>query len=344
MPRKKPQSKPTTPTRTPPSTPLERAFRDLRHPAEPPPTVSAPWLLTAAVISILAAALCGWGVLCFLFAQGSWQLLYHPASAITRTPASAHLAFDPIAFASNDSGLPRLAGWWIPAAPDARYAHFTVLYLHGQEGNLSNAIDDLAFLHSTGLNVFAFDYRGYGQSQFQHPSEALCLEDAGFALTYLTQTRHLPSDAIIVAGKSLGANLALDFAAAHPELAGAILDEPLDAPMSAVFNDPRAALVPARLLDRDRFNADAAASALRVPALWFNVPTLVLEMKPSGSILPSANRPAPTPQPYSRITARKTIVSPETREGTPHDPALEAQRSAALTRWLDDLSVNPVRP
>jgi len=344
MPRKKPQSKPATPTRTPPPTPLERAFKDLRHPAEPPPTVSARWLLSAAAITVLAAALCGWGVLCFLFAQGSWQLLYHPASSITRTPAAVNLAFDPIAFAPTASGLPRLAGWWIPAPHDARYAHFTVLYLHGQDGNLSNAVDDFAFFHSIGLNVFAFDYRGYGQSQFQHPSEALLLEDAGLALTYLTQTRHLPSGAIIVAGKSLGANLALEFAAAHPELAGTILDEPLNAPMSTVFNDPRSALVPARLLVRDRYNADAAASALRVPALWFKVPTLFIQLMPAPAMSQSATSPAATPQAYSRITARKTIVSPATHDGTPHDPVLAAQRSAALTRWLDDLSVNPARP
>ena len=144
----------------------------------------------------------------------------------------------------------------------------TVLYLHGQDGNLSNAVDDLAFLHSIGLNVFAFDYRGYGQSQFAHPSEAHSLEDAGFALTYLTQTRHIPPNAILIAGKNLGANLSLEFAAAHPDLAGIILDQPLDAPMNTVFNDPRSALVPAHLLVRDRYDSNMAASALRVPALW----------------------------------------------------------------------------
>jgi hypothetical protein len=340
MPSKTPQSKPATL----PPTPLEQAFRDLRHPAKQPPNVSARWLLSAAALSILAAAICGWAVLCFLFAQGSWQLLYHPAAAITRTPASVNIPFDPVSFAPNDSGAPQLTGWWIPAAPDATYARFTVLYLHSQDGNLSAAVDDLAFLHSIGLNVFSFDYRGYGQSQFQHPSEALCLEDAGSALTYLTQTRHLPPNSIIVAGKSLGANLALEFAAAHPELAGTILDQPLDAPMSAVFNDPRAALVPAHLLARDRYDANAAASALRIPALWLKVPTLAVEMKPTAAIAPSATRPAPTPQAYSRIASRKTIVSPATHEIAAPDPAIAAQRSAALTRWLDDLSVNPTRP
>ena len=234
-------------------------------------------------------------MLCFLFWQGSWQLLYHPAAAITRTPASINIPFDPVSFAPNDSGVPQLTGWWIPAAPDARYAHFTALYLHSQDGNLSTAVDDLAFLHSIGLNVFAFDYRGYGQSQFDHPSETNSLADANFALNYLTQTRHILPNAIIVEGKDLGANLALEFAATHPDLAGAILDQPLEAPMTAVFNDPRAALVPAHLLDRDRYDANAAAASLRVPVLWFESPHARSRNEAHCSDSPICYSPRPNP-------------------------------------------------
>lgn len=325
MPQTKNPSRPT-----PPQTRLEQASKDLRHPAGTRPTVSARWLVSAAAVSVLAAALCAWGVLCFLFWQGSWQLLYHPASTNSRTPDAAGLDFDPIAFAPDNSGAPQLTGWWIPA-PGAHYARFTVLYLHGQNGNLSDAVDDLAFLHATGLNVFAFDYRGYGRSQPAHPSEALCLEDAGSALTYLTETRHLPPNAILVAGKSLGANLALEFAAAHPGLAGTILDQPLDAPMSAVFNDPRAALVPAHLLVRDRYDPNAA-SALRISSLW-------LESQTSPTPSPSDSRLTVAPQAYACITAPKTLVWLNS-----HDTALATQRSAALTRWLDDLPLTPARP
>jgi pimeloyl-ACP methyl ester carboxylesterase len=329
MPRKKPQSKPVAPTGTPlpptrPPTRLAQAFNELHHPTGSRQTVSARWLVSAAAGSVLAAALCGWGVLCLLFWQGSWQLLYHPSAAITRTPTAANLAFESIAFAPNSSSVPQLAGWWIPAAPDAPYTHFTVLYLHGQDGNLSAAVDDLAFLHSIGLNVFAFDYRGYGLSQTAHPSEAHSIADAAFALTYLTETRHLPPNSILVAGKSLGANVALEFAAAHPDLAGVVLDQPLDAPMNAAFNDPRAALVPAHLLVSDRYDADAAASALRVPILW-------LEAMPAGI--------SAAPEAYSRIASHNILVSLDM-----HDPAQAAHRSAALTRWLDDLSVPPTHP
>jgi len=255
-------------------------------------------------------------------------LLYHPTSAVSRTPTSVGLAFDPVAFATNEAGVPRLKGWWIPAATDARYGRFTVLYLHSQTGNLGDAVDDLATLHKIGVNILAFDYRGYGQSQFVHPSEASWHEDAEWALHYLTATRHVPADTIILNGKALGANLAIEVAAAHPDLAGVVLESPLESPVNAVFNDPRARLVPAHLLVRDRFNADQAGNILLIPSLW-------LMAEPGSSKATSQSR---HPAGYDRITAQKMIVwlkpSP-----SPNQPSADA-----YTRWLDDLPSRPGAP
>jgi len=295
-----------------------------RKPAAPPsaqpPTVSARWLLMAASVAIVAAGACAWGVLCLLFWQGSWQLLYHPTSAVTRTPANVGLPFDPVGFATTEAGQPQLKGWWIPAATDAPYARYTVLYLHGQDGNLGDAVDDLAALHAIGLNVFAFDYRGYGQSQFTHPSEVRWREDAGSALEYLTATRHVAANAIILDGKNLGANLALEVGAQHPELAGVVLEQPLDAPVNAIFNDPRAHLVPAHLLVTDRFESTQPAAALRLPSLWF------LQIPPKNS-----GRSPTNPAAFPPVTAPKMLVWL-----TPSDrPANDLE--TALSRWLDDL-------
>ena len=165
--------------------------------------------------------------------------------------------------------MPRLTGWWIPAAPDARESRYTFLYLHSQDGDLGDAVDHLAELHAAGVNVFAFDYRGYGQSEFGHPSEARWREDAGSALQYLTATRHIDPGTIVLDGSNLGADLALEVAAAHSELAGVVLESPIEDPMSAIFNDARATLVPAHLLVGDRYDLNAPAAALRIPSLWF---------------------------------------------------------------------------
>jgi hypothetical protein len=286
-----------------------------------PPTVSGWWLLSAASIALVAAAACAWLTLCLLFWQGSWQLLYHPTSDVTRTPASVGLPFDAVAFATTEAGVPRLKGWWIPAAPDARYSRFTVLYLHSQNGNLGDTVDALAALHNLGVNILAFDYRGYGQSEFAHPSEARWREDAESALNYLTATRHAPAGAIILDGRDLGANLALEVAAAHPDLAGVVLESPLESPVNALFNDPRARLVPAHLLVRDRFDAGEAANALLISSLW-----LVAE--------PASSKPASQsshPAGYDRITAQKMIVLLKP------SPASSQPFAGAYTRWLDGL-------
>jgi pimeloyl-ACP methyl ester carboxylesterase len=283
-----------------------------------PPTIPGRWLLTALGLTLVAALFCAWATLCLLFWQGSWQLLYHPAGVVARTPASLGIPFDALRFAATDTGELRLNGWWIPAAGGARFSRYTVLYLHGQNGNMGTAVDALARLHSTGVNVLAFDYRGYGQSEFARPSEERWRQDAEWALEYLRGTRQVAPGAIIVDGEELGANLALEVAAAHPELGGVILESPLADPMQPIFSDPRAALVPARLLARDRYGLEAPAARLRIPSLW-----MYDSAGPEGSGKETAA--------YQKVTARKTLV------WLPRSPDAERVYQDALARWLETL-------
>jgi pimeloyl-ACP methyl ester carboxylesterase len=275
--------------------------------------VSARWLLSAIAIAIAAALICAWAALCILFWQGSWQLLYHPTSTVSRTPASVNLAFDSVGFATTASGEPQLHGWWIPASSQAR---FNAIYLHGASGNLGDTVDALAQIHSAGINLFAFDYRGYGQSRFVHPSETSLREDADAAIHYLVATRHIAPSAIILFGSGLGANLALAVASDHPDLAGVVLDQPLDDPTAAILNDARARLVPARLLVRDRWDLNAAASNLLIPSLWFRR---------------AGTKDSSVPQMYEKVPARKTIV------WLTNSPDESKRFNEAFTRWLDEL-------
>ncbi len=295
----------------------------VENPRPAPPTVSGRWMLTAIAAALAGAAICAWGVLCLLFWQGSWQLLYHPSSKVARTPASRGIPFSPIGFDTTASGQPRLSGWWIPAATDGRESRYTFLYLHGKNGNLGDTVDHLAELHAAGVNLFAIDYRGYGQSEFDHPTESRWLEDAGAALQYLTETRHIDPGTIVLDGRDLGADLALEFAASHSELAGAVLESPIEDPVSAIFTDARADLVPARLLVRDRYDLNAPAAALRIPSLWF---------------LPfpknDANGPGQNPAIFQEVSARKMFV------WLPPGRRQIKNFSDELSRWLDDLQAH----
>jgi pimeloyl-ACP methyl ester carboxylesterase len=288
---------------------------------EKPQVVSGRWLLAAVSVTVAGAAACGWLALCLLFWQGSWQLLYHPAAAIKRTPASAGLSFDTVAFAVTDVGVPQLKGWWIPATQRAGQRRLSVVYLHGQDGNIGDTVDAVARLHAASVNVLDFDYRGYGESQFARPSDANWRQDAKWALDYLTGTRQIDAGSIVLYGAGLGANLAFEIAAEHPELAGVIVDSPMADPMSAIFNDARARMVPARLLVRDRYDMARAAGAVRIPVLWFE-PTAATE--PAGA--------TEEPQAYKKVVSHKMLVWV--------DPAGDRykQTEDALSRWLDELA------
>jgi hypothetical protein len=284
--------------------------------------VSGRWLLGAVALVVGAAVFCAWCAFCLLFWQGSWQLLYHPESVVKRTPSTAGIPFDAVGFAATDAGTPRLTGWWIPAAPDAKFARLTVLYLHGQDGNLGDTEDAFAQLHGAGVNVLAFDYRGYGQSQFVRLSEAHWRQDAEWALEYLIGTRHIAPGAIVLDGTALGANLALEVAAAHPELAGVIVESPIADPTSAIFNDARARMVPAHFLVRDRYDLDAAAENVRVPVLW-----LASDGQAKAGVLPHE------PEAFEKIVHRKMLVSVNPAKN------IDMQMIDALGRWLDELPV-----
>ena len=156
-------------------------------------------MLSAIGIVIVAALICAYGTLCLLFYQGSWQLIFHPSRAITAKPA---IPYQEIQFNYTETGKPQLTGWWIPAESGARYAGNTMLLLHDGHGSLSDIVSQLETLHALGINVFAFDYRGFGKSSELRPSETSMNQDADAALAYLTGTRQLPARSVVISGQA----------------------------------------------------------------------------------------------------------------------------------------------
>jgi len=101
----------------------------------------------------------------------------------------------------------------------------TVIVPVGNAGNISYRLDNLRLLHHRlSLNIFIFDYRGYGRSQGR-PSEEGTYLDAEAALTYLRSRRDIDPEAIIFFGRSLGSAIAVNLATKHKCL-GLILESP----------------------------------------------------------------------------------------------------------------------
>jgi hypothetical protein len=274
-----------------------------------PDVVSPIWLVKAIALTIVAALFCGYLTLCLLFYQGQWQLVLHP----TRTSASPALiagtSYELVHFGPDESATPQLTGWWIPAASGSRYASITILFLPDGNGSLVNSIPTLASLHNLGLNVFAFDYRGYGQSAPARPSQQSMTEDADSAWQYLTAARAISARRIVPYGTGIGTSLATRLAANHNTIPALILDTPRADLLDVAIRDPRAKLLPVRLLFHERFPLAEPLSTLRTPKLLLSRTT-----SPDQSFLRASD---------PRLTVEFTSPS-------------EALYNQSLTRFLDE--------
>ena len=235
---------------------------------EQPEVVDPIWLLKAIGVTILAALVCGYLTLCLLFYQGQWQLVLHP-SRTTPPPATVGgVTFQSIHFGVDESAEPQLTGWFIPAGTAARYAAYTVLYLPSGDGSLADSVSTLAALHATGLNVFAFDYRGYGHSAPTRPNQARMTADASSAWQYLTVSRGLAASKIVPYGSGVGAALAAKLANDHPEVPAVVLNDPLPDVIQTVLADPRVKWLPVRVLFHESFPITPEVVKLRTPKLF----------------------------------------------------------------------------
>jgi len=129
--------------------------------------------------------------------------IYFPIKEIDLTPKEIGLEFEDVYFFSSDGT--KLNGWYVLA----KKSRATVLFCHGNAGNISHRIEVIDMFFRLGLDVFIFDYRGYGRSQ-GNPSEKGLYLDAQSAYKYLIDKRNMDEESIVVYGKSLGANVAIE--------------------------------------------------------------------------------------------------------------------------------------
>lgn len=175
------------------------------------------------------------------------------------TPADAGLGYEDVAITTAD-GV-ELSAWFVPAATPRA----TILFFHGNAGNISHRLETIANFHELGLSVLILDYRGYGRSEGQ-PSETGTRRDARAAWRYLQETRSIPPAEIVLAGRSLGAAVAAELAAELAAKPAALI---LEAPFTSLPAIAQQAypLLPARWLVRGQYATRARVAAVPVPVL-----------------------------------------------------------------------------
>ncbi len=176
------------------------------------------------IVVVLFAAYWGLGLILY-FMQPTF--LYSPVCEVTYTPDELGLDFEKVVLKTTD-GL-RLSGWYIPGPLEARAevssvqlgdslpmgqaegSQLTVLFCHGNGGNMMHRLDSINIFYSLGLNCFIFDYRGYGSSSGKVSEEGTYL-DARAAYKWLTEEKKVSPNNIIVFGRSLGGSIAAQLA------------------------------------------------------------------------------------------------------------------------------------
>lgn len=185
------------------------------------------------------------------------RLVYFPSPTLVQTPADWGIPYEDVWITTEDGVL--LHGWFVPAEA----ARGSVLYFHGNGGNISTVLFDIAAAQQHGLHMLIIDYRGYGLSEGR-PSEPGLYRDAAAAWRYLTDTRGVDPDEIILMGQSLGGAVATWLAQQHTPAALVLMSTFTSLPDIGAQSYP---FLPVRLLSHNRYPTRERLPELEIPIL-----------------------------------------------------------------------------
>jgi pimeloyl-ACP methyl ester carboxylesterase len=176
---------------------------------------------------------------------------------------SLHLPHETISFRTSDSVM--LRAWVVPST---RPSGMWVLLCHGQTGNLATTTRPqyYAYLRAIGVNILAFDWRGFGMSEGT-PTEEGLYRDANAAYQYLRKEQRVPADSIVIFGHSLGTAPAIELATRVPAAALVIEGAPRSVLARAQELYP---YLPISLAASSRFNSISRIGRVTIPILFFH--------------------------------------------------------------------------
>jgi fermentation-respiration switch protein FrsA (DUF1100 family) len=206
------------------------------------------------LISIIAAVYIGTGLLLFVMQS---RMLYQPSRDHNYSPADIGLNYEVVTLTTPDGQT--LSAWYVPAEDAVR----TVLFCHGNAGNISHRLDTLKMFHELDLNCLIVDYRGYGQSTGK-PTEMGTLIDILTGFQWLVEQKGTKPEQIILFGRSLGGSVAA-IVAKDVQPGGVVLESTFTS-----FDDAGSHYypwLPVRLFTRFNYNTLEAVKMIHCPLL-----------------------------------------------------------------------------
>ncbi len=199
-------------------------------------------------------------VLCLILAAGvhllQGYLLFHPGRNLHRNPSALNWKYEDVVVDVNGG---QTHGWYLPL----EHARGTVLFSHGNAGNIADWLLAAEVPRSFGFSVLLYDYGGYGKSTGK-VSEPRCYADAKAMWKWLTETKGIPPKNILLHGQSLGGGVTADLA--KDVRPGAVVLEStfLSVPDVAAKIFP---ILPVRWLCKYGFDSTAKVAAIHAPIL-----------------------------------------------------------------------------
>jgi fermentation-respiration switch protein FrsA (DUF1100 family) len=239
------------------------------------------------LIGIIVAVLLGGMAFVYGLRWLEFLITFHPV----RVPASQTLAVpagaEEVSFTAADGT--RLHGWFFRSESKPETA--TIIYFHGNGGNITNIDWVGQRLARRGFDVLLFDYRGYGKSEGEVGAESGLYADGDAALAFAINQKGARADRVVLYGQSLGTTVAADIASRQN--VGAVI---LESGLSSASSVGRTALpwLPALLhfLSTNRFESARKLAQVKAPVLiTHGDPDPVIPTEEARILFAGANEP-----------------------------------------------------
>lgn len=193
-------------------------------------------------------------IICSLIYLNQRKLLYHPNENNYLDEKNLNHKIEKITINSEFD----LSGWYFEKDPSFK----TIVFFHGNAGNLQNRIYKLNEFSKLDVNYLIFAYRGFnGNNGF--PNEEGLYEDANAAIKWLNK-KGTKNENIVLYGESLGTAIAINQGSKN-KFGGMILESPFTSMVDLAKK--YYPYLPVKILLKDQYNSENKINLINFPVL-----------------------------------------------------------------------------